>query len=67
LHVKISIPKTICHNISTIGDLKPKVQNVVFHIRQKNVESSVDIVYVLGIDVESEEKMEKLHLQLTTF
>ncbi len=43
------------------------MQNVVFHIRQKNVESSVDIVYVLGIDVESEEKMEKLHLQLTTF
>jgi hypothetical protein len=31
------------------------------------VESNVDIVYVLGIDVESEENMEKLHLQPTTF
>jgi hypothetical protein len=50
--------------MSTIGGFNLNVQNVhmVFHIRQKNVESSVDIVYVLGINVEGEENMENLHL-----
>jgi hypothetical protein len=61
---RFQFQKLCCHNMSTIGGFNLNVQNVhmVFHIRQKNVESSVDIVYVLGINVESEENMENLHL-----